>query len=77
MTTRKCDSCKKILDKERYYTIGEIEYTIPGTSFSRLVIHKSKDCWTKETRKESWVSYADLDFCEACWEKLKFSKWVK
>ncbi|MFH1457642.1 MAG: hypothetical protein ABIG31_00520 [Candidatus Omnitrophota bacterium] len=77
MTTRKCDSCKKILEKEPYYSIGEIDYTVPGASFSRLVVYKGKNFRTKETRKESWVNYADLDFCEACWKKLEFMKWVK
>ena len=77
MTIRKCNNCKKILDKEPYYTIGEIEYTIPGASFVRLVTYKGKDSCSKETRKESWVNYADLHFCEACWKKLEFSKWVK
>ncbi len=77
MITRRCDSCKKMLEKEPYYSIGEIEYTIPGSSFNRLVVYKGKGSSTKETRKESWVNYADLDFCEACWNKLEFSKWVK
>ena len=77
MIIKKCNNCKKILEKEPHYTIGEIQYTIPGASLSRLVIYKGKSSRTKETRKESWVSYADLDFCVACWEKLKFSGWVK
>jgi len=77
MTTRKCDNCKKILEKEPYYSVGEIEYTIPGSSFGRLIVSKSKGSQTKETRKESWVNYVDLDFCEACWKKSGFSKWVK
>ncbi len=77
MNTKKCNSCKKILEKEPYYTVGEIEYTIPGASFTKLIKCKSENYSTKEKRKESWISYSDLDFCEACWKKTGFSKWVK
>jgi hypothetical protein len=74
---KKCNGCKKILEKEPHYTIGDIEYTIPGGSFKRLILSKDKTSQTKRVTKESWVDYADLDFCERCWKKLAFSKWVK
>ena len=56
MIIRKCNSCKKLLEKEPYYSIGEIDYTIPGASFGRLIVSRGKRSRTKETRKESWES---------------------
>ena len=77
MNIKKCNGCKKLLEKEPYYTIGEIEYTIPGASFKRLMLSQGKLQKKKEVLKESWVDYSDLDFCERCFQKHGFSKWIR
>ena len=76
MIIKKCNGCKKLLEKEPYYTIGEIAYTTPKSSYIRMILRTDKHSKVKEKRKESWVDYSDLDFCESCWEKHGFKKWV-
>lgn len=77
MNIKKCNGCKKLLENEPYYTIGEIAHTVPGTSYVRMVLRTDKHSKVKEKREESWVDYSDLDFCESCWKKHDFNKWVR
>lgn len=78
MNIKKCDECKKILDNIPYYTIEGIQFTLPNSKFIRFHLEDRDSEYNEEnTVKESWLEYSDLDFCEDCWKKLDFDKYLK
>lgn len=80
MRIQRCDGCGKILNKQmdKFYSIPDISFHSPGDESIRLILDKQGDNNKVETHKnlESWTNYCDLDFCEACFDKLRIKKFI-
>ena len=77
MRARICDECKKSIDNESYYTIGEVSYTDPDDKFTRVSFSKGESSERTAEDYHSYVDYRDLDFCATCWDKLPFKKYLE
>lgn len=77
MRIKFCDECKKSMDKEPYYTIGELSYTNPEDKFTRISFDKGESQEKTVEDYQSYVDYRDLDFCAVCWDKLPFKKYLE
>jgi len=75
MRTKICDECKKGINKEPYYSIGELSYTDPQDRFTRVSFERGESSTRTVEDYHSYVDYRDLDFCVACWDKLPFKKY--
>ena len=79
MQISRCDKCNKILDKktDRFYSVGEISFSAPGDSVTRVVFDKSIACDSQSVHVESWTNYADLDICTDCWGTFEIWKYAR
>jgi len=77
MRTRACDECKKSIDKEPYYTIGELSHTDPQDKYTSVSFDQGESHSKTIRDYHSYVDYRDLDFCVICWDKLPFKKYLE
>jgi len=76
MKIYKCDICSVLLDDSPYYSISDIEFH-SGKEDNYTLITNSTDTSTTNDTIQSWVSYADMHFCECCWNKLEVAKIIE
>ena len=75
MLIKKCDRCGGLLDNEKYYESGNIEFNCPDKKSIRISFD-DKDGESGYNNTESWCRYLDLHFCELCWDKENFKNYL-
>ena len=74
-TIRKCDQCQKVIDNEPFYTIGDIDYTVPGSNGSRLIRKDvGNESSSESIETQSWTSWDSNHFCKLCFETGPYAK---
>ncbi len=70
-----CDECNKKLNKNKdpYYSI-EVTREMPKIKFYEV---KMKGYDNKYEVNESWTTFQSIEFCDECWKKIEFERYLK